>query len=341
MTGANLSGLSEKNLAVEETSEDFLSLSVARGRIEPAVRIVPMESIRVAETPRLSGQDFEHIRLIAEVETSLPPVIIHRSSMHIIDGIHRFRAAQLRGFTHIAAVYFDGNEIDAFVLAVKANISHGMPLTLADRTAAAERILSSHPHWSDGAIAACTGLATKTVAGVRRRSTRDLPELNSRLGRDGKTRPTDPASGRERAAQLLIEHPESSLREIARAAGVSPATVQNVRARLQRGEAAVSPQRVRKTIPARTRNERPEALAELMHSLRKDPSVRLSESGRVLLRLLSSQPLEGEIWEEIMTNMPPHCTEIVARLAKHHALNWGRLADELAKRQPSARQPAG
>lgn len=41
------------------------------------------------------------------------------------------------------------------------NTHHGLPLTRADRKAAAQRILDIHPHWSDRAIAKVTGLSPK------------------------------------------------------------------------------------------------------------------------------------------------------------------------------------
>ena len=69
--------------------------------------------------------------------------------MRVIDGTHRLRAALLRGVDVIDVLYFDGPDADAFVLAVELNHTHGLPLSRADRTAAAERIIGSHPDWSD------------------------------------------------------------------------------------------------------------------------------------------------------------------------------------------------
>ena len=66
----------------------------------------------------------------------------------------------------INVTFFDGSEKDAFVLAVESNVQHGLLLTLSDRTAAAGRIVNSHPEWSDRAVAAATGLAAKTVVRI-------------------------------------------------------------------------------------------------------------------------------------------------------------------------------
>jgi hypothetical protein len=50
----------------------------------------------------------------------------------------------------ILARFYDGTEVGEFVLAVKVNSAHGLPLPLAHRTAAAARIAASHPQWSVG-----------------------------------------------------------------------------------------------------------------------------------------------------------------------------------------------
>ena len=73
--------------------------------------------------------------------------------------MHRLSAAKLEGSETIRAEFVDADEQTAFLLAVKANTDHGLPLSVADREAAAERILSWYPYWSDRAIAAIAGLA--------------------------------------------------------------------------------------------------------------------------------------------------------------------------------------
>jgi hypothetical protein len=41
---------------------------------------------------------------------------------------------------------------------MKLNAAHGLPLSLADRKAAARRILGSYSDWSDRSIAAIAGI---------------------------------------------------------------------------------------------------------------------------------------------------------------------------------------
>ncbi|GAA2908052.1 hypothetical protein GCM10020221_00220 [Streptomyces thioluteus] len=122
-----------------------------------------------------------------------------------------------------------------FLIAVRENTVHGLPLSLSDRTAAASRIIETHGHWSNRAIAETTGLSARTVSQIRR-DVQTGPEPTSRLGRDGRTRPLNSSQGRARAAQLVVDMPTASLREIAQLAGISPGTVRDVRARVSRGE---------------------------------------------------------------------------------------------------------
>ncbi|MEV4258891.1 ParB N-terminal domain-containing protein, partial [Spirillospora sp. NPDC049652] len=147
----------------------------------PDVHLVAIGSLRPADSPRLRGEDREHVFRLVGVETPLPPILVHRPTMRVIDGMHRLRAAMLRGDTHIEAVYFDGTAAEAFARAVELNITHGLPLTIADRRAAAARILAAEPESSDRAVAARTGLSARTVAAVRR-STAQLPHSNARVG---------------------------------------------------------------------------------------------------------------------------------------------------------------
>ncbi|MFE7120989.1 ParB/RepB/Spo0J family partition protein, partial [Streptomyces sp. NPDC057654] len=206
--------------------------------------MVPIDSLLPADSPRTTGEDDGHIQVLAELDAPLPPIIVHRSTMRVIDGMHRLRAAQVSGAESIEVRYFEGTEENAFVLAVKLNVANGLPLSQSDRTAAAVRILGSHPQWSDRRIAAATGLVASTIAAMRKRSTGGIEQLNARVGRDGRARPLNSAAGRRRAGQVIADRPQASLREIADAAGVAPATAKDVRDRILQGRDPV-PSRLR------------------------------------------------------------------------------------------------
>ncbi len=208
-----------------------------------------MLSLRPADSPRLAGEDKAHIARLAETETPLPPILVDRRTMRVIDGMHRLMAASLQGRESIDVIFFDGSEADVFLRAVQENITHGLPLSQADRRAAAERIIASHPRMSDRAIGHSAGLAAKTVAAIRKSSSEEIPQSNARIGRDGRVRPLDSGAGRRRAAELLAQQPDASLRDVARAAGISPATVLDVRKRLERGQSPV-PQKPAARQPA-------------------------------------------------------------------------------------------
>ncbi|MET0493487.1 MAG: ParB N-terminal domain-containing protein [Actinoplanes sp.] len=320
------------------------------------VVLVEVGALTLADSPRSSGANLEHVEALAEVVNALPPIVVHRATMRVIDGLHRVKAAISRGQQTIQVRFFDGDESEAFVLAVRLNVAHGLPLALADRKRAAERIMQSHPQWSDRRVAKVTGTSPVTVAEVRKRVIGASSVTGSRIGQDGRVRPLDGSTGRRLAGQLMRENPNLSLRQVARAAAISPETVRDVRNRLRNGQDLVPGQR--RTEPARpadqvTDQRRKHALAGLLrpparppresvldratvvNRLKADPALRYSETGRNLLRLLSLHSLWTEEWEAIITHLPPHCSGMVADLALQFADLWTDLAtratDDVAK----------
>lgn len=133
---------------------------VRRGDESP-VEKVPLGSIRDSHSPRKAKLNEYHAGVLAQSPLPLPPIVIHRSSMRVIDGVHRLRATGLRGEDTIAATFFDGSDAEAFALAVHLNVTHGLPLTLSERKAAAQKIVEQHPHWSDRSIGLIAGCRTK------------------------------------------------------------------------------------------------------------------------------------------------------------------------------------
>ncbi|MGH2952289.1 MAG: hypothetical protein ACRDKX_09615 [Solirubrobacterales bacterium] len=70
--------------------------------------------------------------MLAESEEQLLPDVVHGQSMRVIDGIHRARAAVMRGEKDIDAKAYHGTDDDAFALAVRMKVAHGPPLTAFD-----------------------------------------------------------------------------------------------------------------------------------------------------------------------------------------------------------------
>ncbi|MGR6975168.1 ParB/RepB/Spo0J family partition protein [Streptomyces cynarae] len=331
---------------------------------------VRIDKLLPADSPRLNGVDEDHVQRLAELDTTLPPVLVHRTTMRVVDGMHRVAAAARKGLTSVEVQYFDGADEDAFLRSVTANIAHGLPLSLADRKAAAERILRSRFDLSDRTVAAYTGLDAKTVAGLRARSTADSPRSNIRTGADGRAHPLDRTAERIRAAELMTRRPDLPLRAIVKETGLSLGTAHDVRQRLRRGEPPVPEGRrpAARRAPA-TSADRPAprsapgaavtagtgdsssvaALAgfgrtrgslETLRRLAGDPALRHSESGRRFLRWLHTHFLVDEAWRQQSAAVPPHCTDSVAELALQCAGAWKRFADDLSRRRLTDGSPA-
>ncbi|MFF5935582.1 ParB N-terminal domain-containing protein [Streptomyces sp. NPDC012508] len=296
------------------------------------VHLVPTDVLQAADSPRLGGVSREHVELLAQ--RAIEPVLVHRGTMRVVDGMHRLHAARLRGETEIPVRFLDGPDREVFIHSVSANVSHGLPLTLKDRKAAAGRILASHPDLSDRAIARITGLSPKTVSAVRRTSPEEVPQPEVRVGADGRARPLDAARRREVAVSFLTEHPDATLSEVAASAGVSISTAGAIRQRLRRDEQAPPP-----PPPGLAREpgrcERPagapagDLREQRIETLAKDPSLRFTESGRALLRWLNRRAPDLEAGQQLMAAVPVHCAVAVADLANSYAREWQRFASDL------------
>ncbi|MEU7059066.1 ParB/RepB/Spo0J family partition protein [Streptomyces sp. NPDC046197] len=290
------------------------------------VRSVPIRSLVVGDSLRQNGVNNDHARLLAESEGKLPPILVHRQTMRVIDGVHRLLAAELTGRETIAVRFFDGDEDEAFVQAVQANVGHGLPLTLADRTAAATRIVRTHPDWSDRRIAALAGLSPKTVGAVRARSSEEIPQTTLRIGRDGRVRrlpgrkaspaiPDVPEESTSASVSSPVSVTETGSPSDPRPRHVPPVAEPTFRS---------SPHAVpRRGGAAADRVARYQALCQ-------DPSFRLTETGRFLLRLLELHIVRAREWDRLIANVPPHQADSVADLARECAKAWLDFADRAA-----------
>ena len=313
---------------------------------------VEIGTLSTGDSPRSFGTDPDHVDALAVAQNPLPPITVHRQTMRVIDGLHRLKAAKLRGQSEIAVKFFDGTEADAFVLAVESNISHGLPLTTSDRKRAARRIMDSYPQWSDRMIASVTGIAPGTVAEIRKRAPGGATGETSRIGQDGRVRPVNGTEGRRLASHLITENPSLSLRQIARVASISPETVRDVRNRMLRGEDPMpQPRRGRRAARFETpapgprpdsglgsalgSGAGPEAApdrssvqdrAAVVERLKADPALRFSDTGRSLLRLFNIHTISADEWEKIIDRVPPHCGSVVAYLAEECAQMWADFA---------------
>lgn len=306
---------------------------------------VTISSLVFKDSPRLAGENAEHIHVLADARTELPPILVHRSTMQVIDGMHRVRAAQLQGKDTISAQFIDGDEDAAFILAVKSNITHGLPLSHADRRAAAARIIADCPAWSDRAIATATGLSDGTVRSVRKGSCANSTQSNDRIGKDGRVRPMNSAERRQRAWEMMTAFPSMALRTVAETAGISLGTAHDVRKRMRRGDDPIPPKLRAKTAdrsPTVRKTEEPEQTdpKKIFHrdpqstlkALAQDPSLKMTDSGRRVLRWLHSHAIESDDWVSMVEAIPGHRADAVADLARCCAASWSAFAAELENR---------
>lgn len=329
---------------------------------------IALDRLKPADSPRLGGENLEHVRLLASAGTVWPPILVHRQTMRVIDGMHRLRAARLRGMGEIEAVYFDGDDDEAFLQAIEENIAHGLPLSLSDRKAAALRILKTHSDWSDRFIGQVVSLSPKTVGTIRRGASADIPASSTRVGRDGRHRRlraagaggvvgagVDPGvekamlrSGgapRELVVKRLSPVPaQFSRRDVGQRAcnGLSPdggdgrSARAGAVAQAATATAAAAARRSRQAGgAARGSNVAADSRA-IVQALSRDPSLRLTDPGRDLLRLLITRAVEPGEWEALAAAVPPHCADAVAALATAYARAWTELAEQVRQHSHAA-----
>lgn len=276
-----------------------------------------------------------HAQTLAEVETSLPPILVHASTMRVIDGAHRVRAAIINGETHVYARIFHGSPEEAFLEAVRTNVAHGKPLSRRERELAAKRILASRPNWSDRAIADVCGVSAGMIASLRRRATEGGLQLNARVGRDGRVRPVDASEGRRRVVEVLSKQPDASLREIARQADVSAATARDVKARLRDGTDPVARRRTHLASvpePADPGSVPASEPDDHLRVLREDTSLQTMASGLRCLQLFTERFLTPQDWRDIAADLPISRAYVVGDLARSCAKSWSDFADALQAR---------
>jgi hypothetical protein len=155
---------------------------------------------------------------------------------------------------------------------------------------------------------------------------------------------------------------------VARAAGISPATVLDVRKRLERGESPVPGKPAAHAgqasaastgttagnevacggasaqtdggdaVPASPLHSKPGVAAQdvvpsgpaaTVEKLLRDPSLRNNERGKGMLRLLHVNAVGAEQLPDAAAAVPPHCVGIVVQLARQYAKMWQDFAKEL------------
>jgi ParB-like chromosome segregation protein Spo0J len=346
---------------------DFEPTAEAGASLMSAVEQLPEVSVQVDSLVpgfhlRMAGTDAAHVRLLADAAGSvqLPPILVQKSSLRIIDGMHRVEVAKLRGECVIRARIIDCSEEKALVLAVKSNTLHGLPLTRADRISSAKRILGAHPDWSDRKVAGIAGLSGKSIASLRNSAVGGAQFDGKRLGRDGKRRPMVAAEGRLRAAEYVRANPEASVRQIASETEVSLGTAHDVRQKIRHGanlrlaelsprevQAAPVPQpaslpvsppvtNIRARAAAAASSVRQLAWSAVICKLAGDPALKYTDGGRAFLRWMTQHAMHPDEWREFADAIPERWLEEVRQAAVTMSEEWGQFASELSCRQEAA-----
>lgn len=332
-------------------------------------RDFPVEALSPGVHLRQGGTSATHVQLLIDAvgNSELPPILVQEDGRRVIDGLHRLEAAKVRGDRTIKGRLLDCTDSEALVLAMKANSSHGLPLSKADRVAGAQRVLAAHPDWSDRAVAAITGLSAKTIASLRRRTGDGAVHADGkRLGRDGRRRPVNAGEARNRAAEYINAHPNAPLRQVARETDVSLGTVHAVSARLRRG---FGPERGGHRAPAapppappaphpaaavtgtltavpavdgarprrRNHTDAPLIWAGVAAKVANDPAVRYTEDGKEFLRWMALHATDPAGWREFVNTIPAHWLSVLAPIADSVSKEWSLFAERLKTKQETER----
>jgi ParB-like chromosome segregation protein Spo0J len=154
----------------------------------------------------------------AEIFDQLPDIIVFdveppadempEGYYYLADGLHRLEAAKKLQKTEIGADIKKGTLKEAKAYALKANLTHGLPLTRSERARATKRMIMLYPERSDSWIAQDMGISHHSVRKYREEleSTWQIAKLDLFIGKDGKERPREvPHPERDKSADETPE----------------------------------------------------------------------------------------------------------------------------------------
>lgn len=193
-------------MSVRISDIDIASYQIRDGLNEAAVE-------RYAET----------LQAVEAIAWPFPPVVLNQTPTGYVcvDGAHRIAAAMKAGREEVEAKVVTLSDADAKVEAARANMNNGLPLSASERKKAIARLIELRPSWADTAIARLMGVHRNTVARVRKE-----------LGIGNRTERTVAA-----VEAVKANNPGATQEELAKAAGVSQATI----AQLPRRNITIAP----------------------------------------------------------------------------------------------------
>jgi hypothetical protein len=166
--------------------------------VKPEVKSLLISQLKLdAAADCREGEDEETIERYAEAMGRgevLPEVVAFDDGevIRLADGKKRVLAAQRIGKRDIRVKVYPGGEREAILCAAKANITHGVASSQADKRRAVEAVLRVASDWTDREIGRQCGVDHKTVASARKRLSGEIPQSGTDL-------PTGPLSPEESA----------------------------------------------------------------------------------------------------------------------------------------------
>ena len=159
------------------------------------IRELPVDDLVLDQALNLRDRlDAETIDRYDEAWDRLPPVTVFDVDGRFLlaDGFHRHATALRQNKRTISAEVKAGTFQDALDYAAGVNLSHGLPLTRAERRRAVETRLRIHPDWSDRRLSDEMGVGRELISRVRKElaAAGQIPASSVRVGADGKTYPS-------------------------------------------------------------------------------------------------------------------------------------------------------
>jgi hypothetical protein len=206
------------------TTPDILGNMLTGNKAEP--ELVHLNSIKTnGSTQMRAGLNADTVAEYREAMqengwSDFPPIVtFYDGSIHwLADGFHRLAAWQSVGVSvgdsKVPAIVKTGGQRDAVLYAASANAVHGLRRTNADKRRAVEVLLRDEEwrQWSNYEIAKRCAVDEKTVRTIRNEMyppATEIPQLNTRIGGDGKVYDTTNI-GTNRPAPLVPPVPPAN-----------------------------------------------------------------------------------------------------------------------------------
>jgi hypothetical protein len=126
----------------------------------------------------------------------------------------------------------------------------------------------------------------------------------------------------------MRENPTISLREVARATGISPGTVRDVRERMEQGRAPELPSSS-SACSCRTTEIGPGSVG--YDQLTDDNALGATVDGRAFLEWFEKRAITADEWRPFLRAVPKSRVYMVAEAARLCARMWADFADNLEK----------